>query len=171
MINLKGNNIYLRALEPEDIDYLYSIENDEKFWDISNTIKPYSKHTLRKYLENSNLDIYTVKQLRLVICDYKHNQIGLIDLFDIDFNNHRAGLGIMINLNFRGKGYSKQAIKLIISYAKTKLNLNQIYCNILETNNISIDLFKSLGFSCVGLKKNWIYSNGEFKNEYLFQLI
>ncbi|MCB0381914.1 MAG: GNAT family N-acetyltransferase, partial [Psychroserpens sp.] len=68
MINLKGKHIYLRALEPEDLDFIYQIENDPSVWEISNTITPYSKFLIKQYLENAHKDIFEVKQLRLVIC-------------------------------------------------------------------------------------------------------
>ena len=51
MVTLKGEHIYLRALEPSDLDFLYDIENDEKIWEISNTQTPYSKYLLKQYLK------------------------------------------------------------------------------------------------------------------------
>jgi len=69
---LKGKNIFLRALEPEDLDYLFSTENNEDIWEISSTSQPFSRHILSKYIEKSHLDIYQVNQLRLVISDYKN---------------------------------------------------------------------------------------------------
>ena len=167
---LKGKNIFLRALEPEDIDYLFSTENNEDIWEISSTSQPFSKHTLSKYIENSHLDIYQVNQLRLVISDYKSNSLGLIDLFNVDFKNFKAGVGILINKDNRDKGYAKEALEILIKYCFTYLNLHQLYCNIIEENKSSICLFKSLGFNEIGLKKDWIYFKGEYKNEYLFQL-
>ena len=167
---LKGKKIFLRALEPEDIDYLFSTENNEDIWEISSTSQPFSKHTLSKYIENSHLDIYQVNQLRLVISDYKSNSLGLIDLFNVDFKNFKAGVGILINKDNRDKGYAKEALEILIKYCFTYLNLHQLYCNIIEENKSSICLFKSLGFNEIGLKKDWIYFKGEYKNEYLFQL-
>ena len=162
---LKGKNIFLRALEPKDIDYLFSTENNEDFWEISNTSQP-----LSKYLENSHLDIYQINQLRLVISDYNNISLGLIDLFDVDFKNLKAGVGILINKTNRDKGYAKEALEKLIEYSFKYLNLHQLYCNIIEDNIPSISLFKSLGFKEVGLKKDWVYFKGEYKNEYLFQL-
>ena len=66
-MTLKGKNIHLRALEPEDLDFLYEIENNESIWEVSNTQTPYSKWVLKNYLENAHQDIYEAKQLRLVI--------------------------------------------------------------------------------------------------------
>ena len=168
---LKGKNIYLRALEPEDIDYLFSTENNEDIWEVSSTSQPFSKHILTKYIENSNIDVYKVNQLRLVISDYNNNCLGLVDLFDADFKNNNAGIGVLINKDSRNNGYAKEALEIVIKYSSSYLNLHQLYCNIIEDNTLSINLFKKLGFKQVGLKKDWIYFNGEYKNEYLFQLI
>ena len=171
MNTLKGKNIFLRALESEDINYLFSIENNEKYWSISDSQIPFSRYLLNRYLKNSNMDIYEAKQLRLVITDFQNITIGLIDLFDIDFKNNRAGVAIIINEKMRSKGFAKEALELLIQYSKTHLSLHQLYCNILEDNSHSINLFKSVEFKQVGLKKDWIKFDGKYKNELLFQLI
>jgi diamine N-acetyltransferase len=68
MITLKGENIYLRALEPNDLEFVYAMENDQSIWEVSNTQTPYSRFLVKQYLENAHQDIYEVKQLRLAIC-------------------------------------------------------------------------------------------------------
>ena len=171
MNTLKGKNIFLRALELDDINYLFSIENNEKYWSISDSQIPFSKYLLNRYLKNSDMDIYEAKQLRLVITDFKMNTIGLIDLFDIDFKNNRAGVAIIINEKMRSKGFAKEALEMLIKYSKTHLSLHQLYCNILEDNTHSMNLFKSVQFKEVGLKKDWIKFDGKYKNEMLLQLI
>lgn len=172
MITLKGETIYLRALEPEDLELIHAVENDESVWEISNTQTPYSKFLIKQYLEEAHRDIYDVKQLRLVISNYNHEAIGLIDVFDFDFKNGRAGIGILIKDEAnRSHGAGKEALSLLINYSFTHLDLHQLYCNISEENTISLKLFKNQGFKQVGLKKDWNYVNGSYKNEYLFQLI
>ena len=171
MNTLKGKNIFLRALESEDINYLFSIENNEKYWSISDSQIPFSRYLLNRYLKTSNMDIYEAKQLRLVITNFQNITIGLIDLFDIDFKNNRAGVAIIINEKMRSKGFAKEALELLIQYSKTHLSLHQLYCNILEDNSHSINLFKSVEFKQVGLKKDWIKFDGKYKNELLLQLI
>ena len=155
MNTLKGKYIFLRALESNDIDYLFLVENNEKYWSISDVQVPFSKYILTSYLENSDMDIYKVKQLRLVISDYEYNTIGLIDLFDIDFKNKRAGVAIIINDDKQMQGYAKEAIKFLINYSKTHLSLHQLYCNVLEDNIQSLNLFKSANFVEIGLKKDY----------------
>jgi len=172
MITLKGKHIYLRALEPEDLEFIHTIENDESIWEISNTTTPYSKYLIKQYLDHSHKDIYEVKQLRLVISSYDEEPLGMIDIFDFDFKNRRAGIGVLVKeQRDRQKGYGKEAVTLLANYCFTHLDLHQLYCNISEDNKASIKLFTNQGFEKIGLKKDWNIINGAFKNEYIFQLI
>ncbi len=173
MLTLQGKSIYLRALEPEDLEFLYKIENDESVWEVSGTQTPYSRFLIRQYLKNAHQDIYEAKQLRLAICqsdDFR--AIGLIDLFDFDPKNRRAGVGIVIQQeNDRSKGYGKEALELIIQFAFHQLQLHQLYANISADNAASLALFTTFGFCQIGLKEDWNLVDGKFKNEILFQLI
>ena len=117
MVTLKGKHIYLRALEPEDLEFIYDIENDETIWYLSNTQTPYSKYLIKQYLESSHKDVYEAKQLRLVISNYEHVSLGMIDVFDFDFKNKRAGIGVLIkNEENRGKGIGTEALQLLVKY-------------------------------------------------------
>ena len=172
MLTLTGEHIYLRALEPEDLDFVYSIENDEKIWEMSSTQTPYSKFLIKQYLENAQQDIYEAKQLRLVVCSKNHADLGLIDLFDFNPTHRRAGVGVLIAENSnRGKGFGKEALSLICDYGKTHLHLHQLYANIVSDNIRSVKLFESLGFQKVGIKKDWNLVAGSYKDEYLYQLL
>ena len=64
---LKNKNIELRAMEPSDVDLLYQWENNEALWHLSNTLAPFSRFVLDQYVMNSHKDIFTSKQLRLMI--------------------------------------------------------------------------------------------------------
>jgi len=173
MTTLKGQNIYLRALEPEDLEFVYAIENDETIWEVSNTQTPYSKFLIRQYLENAHQDIYEAKQLRLAICKNEASEtIGLIDLFDFDAKNKRAGVGIIIqNETNRNSGFGKEALSLVIDYSFKQLQLHQLYANIGTENSASLSLFATFGFQKIGVKKDWNLHNGKFADEALFQLI
>src|SRR3954470_54262 len=127
-MQLIGELIQLRALEPTDIQCLYHWENDSGVWSVSGTLAPFSKFTLEEYLKAAHQDIYTTKQLRLMIDitvmdddesgdGHESKSIGCIDLFDFDPKNHRAGVGIMIaNRANRGRGYATEALHLLIDY-------------------------------------------------------
>ncbi len=170
---IKSDSIYLRALEPSDLEVLYSIENDSRIWQISNTNAPYSKEVLSLYLQNAHQDIYTTKQLRLMICMLNTNQpIGTIDLFEFEPMHERVGVGILIFDEFRNKGFGTQSIQLVKEYVFKTLHLNQIYCNISVSNLTSIELFTKNNFVQIGVKKNWNkISSTQFEDEIMFQCI
>ena len=173
MITLKGKNSYLRALEPNDLEFIYAMENDESIWEVSSTQTPYSRFLIRQYLENAHQDIYEAKQLRLAICKETHfPAIGLIDLFDFDPKNNRAGIGIVIQKDCNRKhNIGSEVLELLIQYAFHHLNLHQLYANIGEENVASNALFSKFGFKCIGIKKGWNLVNGKYKDEGMYQLI
>jgi len=170
---MQFKNIKLRALEPEDLELLYEWENNDSNWIISNTITPFSRYILKKYIEDSHKNIYETGQLRLMIEHISEKvTIGTIDIFDFDPFNKRAGLGILIaDENYRRKGFASMALTCLINYCFNTLQLHQLYCNILDNNPESIELFKKQGFVQSGEKKDWIKTTEGYLNEYLFQLI
>jgi diamine N-acetyltransferase len=170
---MKYKNITLRALEPEDLGLLYEWENNDKYWLISNTVSPFSRFTLKRYLENSHKNIYETGQLRLMIDHIEDKTtIGTIDIFDFDPFHKRAGLGIFIaDESYRRKGYASMALTCLIRYCFKTLLLHQCYCNILANNCESMELFKKQGFVQIGIKKDWIQSSEGYLDEYMFQLI
>lgn len=170
-----SESISLRALEPDDIELLYDWENNRDIWRISNTQVPFSKYILQKYIENSHLDIYQTKQLRMMI-DLKEDKgkrtIGCVDLFDFDPYHARAGIGILIaDKEDRNRGHAQMALNEIVKYAFNYLHLHQLYCNITIDNTPSLKLFEKSGFKIIGTKKDWIKNNDGYIDEIILQLI
>jgi diamine N-acetyltransferase len=182
-MQLIGELIQLRALEPADLKCLYRWENDSSIWSVSGTLVPFSKFVLEEFVNQAHQDIYTNKQLRLMI-DLRYfdedddldegasRSIGCVDLFDFDPKNKRAGIGILIaDRADRGKGFASEALHLIIDYGFEILDLHQIYSTVRIDNESSIALFKKTGFEVTGLKQDWVYEQGKFYDEYTMQLL
>ncbi len=170
---LENSRIQLRALEPEDLDVLYIWENDPSVWHLSNTLTPFSKYTLTKYMEQAQLDIFEAKQLRLII-EKKADKslIGAIDLFDFDPIHQRAGVGILIAYpEERSQGFGSEALETLRDYAFSILGLKQLYCNICEDNEESLNLFINKGFIITGQKRDWIKKGDKWLTEYFLQLV
>ena len=61
-------DIQLRAIEPDDIDIIYTWENDQTIWESSDTHTPFSRYMLEQYIISAqSVDIQSSKQLRLII--------------------------------------------------------------------------------------------------------
>lgn len=153
---LKGNFITLRALEPSDGDLLYKWENNMALWSVSYTQVPFSKFMLEEFVNTAHQDIYTNKQLRLMInLNDSGETIGIIDLFEFEPQHARCGVGIYIHETFRGKGHATDCIEAIKKYCFNTLLLKQVYVHINSSNAGSIMLFEKAGFEKSGLKKSW----------------
>ncbi len=171
---LTGELIKLRAVEPQDIERIQEWENNTKVWHISQTFAPFSRFTIEQYIQTAQLDIFEAKQLRLII-ETKGDTtmpIGAIDLFDFHPHHKRAGIGILINdEKHRGKGYATDALKVLIHYAFSRLELHQLYCNITASNLNSLKLFKTAGFVESGRKREWLRMQNEWEDEIFLQLL
>ncbi len=171
-------NIKLRAPEPQDVDFLFELENDRKLWHVSQTLVPFSRFDLEQYIFSVNKqEPFAAGQVRFII-EYiestenrKPVAIGTADIFALDAINRRAGVGIAILEKYRGRSLAGQALDLLIEYGFNFLNLHQLYCNVEQTNEASLRLFESRRFEVAGVKKQWNRVNGEWVDEYLLQRI
>jgi diamine N-acetyltransferase len=168
------DNISLRAPEPQDVDFLYQLENNLELWHLSNTLTPFSRFDLEQFIMLSDKDIFATKQARFIIHKSEgavSNPVGAIDLFDFEPQHKRAGIGIMVIEDERKKGVAGIALDLIIDYAFNILGLHQLYCNVEESNISSIKLFEKKGFVMAGRKKDWNHRQNQWYDEYLLQLL
>ena len=169
---LENNQIKLRALEPEDIDLLYLWENDTNLWQCGSTLAPWSRFSLKKYIEESYQHIYDIKQQRLMIVWKENNEsIGTIDIFNFDPFHERAEVGILVEKNYRNKGIAEQVLFLVQKYAFDFLKINQLYANIPEENEISLRLFQRCGYKISGILQQWLRLGEAFQHVYILQLI
>lgn len=170
---LCSKNIYLRAIEPEDLEFLYRWENCVDIWQESNTLAPYSRFAIKEFIEKSlSENVFETGQIRLMICTISDNSvIGTADIFDIDTINSRAAIGLLIDDNYRGNGYAKETLDLLCSYACNTLLLNQLYVHISTDNSSCLNLFKRSDFELSGTLKNWVKTKGGYKDVLVFQKI
>ena len=171
MMFIKNDMVSLRMAEPNDANDIYRWENDMQVWRDSETRVPFSMHQIEEFLLNNN-DLISARQLRFIVEDSKTNvSVGCIDIYDYDEFNSRAGFGILIDENYRGKGYAKNAIALLLEYCFKTLLLNQIYTLVLATNIESMFLFESLGFERCGVRKQWYKTSEGFIDQVEYQYI
>lgn len=169
---LENNNIRLRALEPEDIEFLYVWENDTSIWNVGDTVSPLSRHILRSHIANAGISIYETKQMRL-IAESKStgNALGIIDLYDFDFHHRKAAVGILISTSSRRRGVGREALNMLAEYAFSYLKLHQLYAYIPAGNNASLALFRSCGFEATIVLREWISTTNGFEDIVVAQKI
>jgi diamine N-acetyltransferase len=168
LINIKNNLTFakkykqfmrLRAIEIDDCNIIFGWENDKDLWNVTETQRPFSYHAIKNYVETAqNEDIYTAKQIRLMI-DLENDKepVGCVDLYDFEPRNSRAGIGILIDKKFKGKGYATQALTMLTQYAFNVLNIHNLYAFVPCDNESSLHLFVKIGFEQTAVLKQWLY--------------
>ncbi len=169
---LNGKRVRLRAVEPEDLEVMYEMENDPEMWDISNFVEPYSCHLLREYIKQNRNDVFADKQLRLMV-ELRENATvaGTIDLDNFEPRHQRAGVGIAIRRAYRGQGIAREALELLVDYANRFLRLHQLYAYIPVENEVSRRLFRAAGFREVAILDDWIWKEDRYVSVILSQRV
>ena len=147
-------------------------ENDPHSWRAGNTLAPYSRYALRRYIEQSTDDLYTTRQLKLVV---EHRAsgtgVGVIDLFNFDPYHRRIELGVLVDADWRRQGVATAAVRLALEYALDFLHLHQVYCVVDETNTASRDMLLAAGLTQGGVWKDWLWEGDGYHNALLLQKI
>ncbi len=156
---LQNEHIRLRKVEPQDLPFLYVVENDDAQWREASTHNPLSQKDLRDYIETSTGDIFRDGQLRLIIEEKATKQtLGVADLFDFDPLAGKAALGLYIIAGARGKHIAEQTVMLLEEYAFTFLHLHQLYAIISVANTSCMRLFERMKYHASAQLLCW---NGE----------
>lgn len=129
----------LRLAKKEDSKTLFDWRNEESvcLQSINTEPIPWETHTtwFERSLMNPNRQIY--------LAEVDGEAVGMIR-WDKDEEKDYHELSWLLGLEFRGKGYSKQMLGLIIDQ-----NLGRLYAQIKKDNVPSLAMVRSFGFKCV----------------------
>lgn len=163
--------IKLRAMEPEDLDLLYQIENNMQLWNVSATNVPYSRYLLHDYIAHASGDIYTDKQVRLMIENERQEAIGVVDIVDFDPQHRRAELGLLILDSYRKRGYGEATLARVLDYSLRVLHLHQLYAIVNAEHGSTLRLFQKNSFTADTVLKSWLYDGSSYHDAILLQHI
>ncbi|WP_163195854.1 GNAT family N-acetyltransferase [Clostridium thermarum] len=175
VLRLKGNNMELKILTPEDAEDMtdYYIRNKTYLQDF----EPAREETFYTTEVQKRILMESYKQylngIALSFGIYKDNKlIGKIQLSNIVMGIFRNGIvGYSIDKDFQGKGYMKEALKLVLEYAFNEMDLHRIEASTLVDNIKSQRVLLSCGFKEVGINKEYLFINGAWRDHKTFYII
>ena len=185
-LNIEGNSVRLRAVEPEDLDVLYRWENDPDVWSVSGTTEPFSLHQMRRFIaEQQAADIFRTGQLRLMIeapangsesspapSGQPWRPVGAVDLFEFDPLNRRAGVGILIHAaEDRGRGPAADALRTLCRHGRDTLPPPPLWGNGGAENEASPRPFPGGGVTEAGRLHDWQWRPDGYHDEIMMQRI
>lgn len=160
---LSGEKIYLRGLRESDAQGPYpSWFNDEEVCQgNSHHVFPYSQEQALAYIRESR---GTDRRLVLAIVRREDGaHIGNIALDNIDYINRSAALTIIVGDKAAwGKGYGREAARLICDHGFTTLNLRRISAGTFEDNAGFRRIAQYLGMVEEGRRRQEAFKLGRY---------
>jgi ribosomal-protein-alanine N-acetyltransferase len=99
-----------------------------------------------------------------IVCNNKHEFMGVFTLHYINQKHKRAELGYWLFPNFWGKGIAKQAIDALLTHAQTGLTLHRISAEIEPANIASQKLLAHFGFEREGVLRDFEIKDGNYSD-------
>lgn len=161
--------VRFRAMEPEDVDLLFDVENERPAWVVGVSNVPYSRYTLQEFVALSTNDIYSDKQVRLMADNELGETVGIADLVNFSPTHMRAEVGILISKPFRRRGYGVSVLCELVSYAFEILHLHQLYACVDAQNEASVRTFEKAQFLKNSVLKDWLYDGKGYRDAFLMQ--
>lgn len=165
---LKGQKTILRPIRLSDAPNFVKWSNDievNKF----TTRRKSNRQEIEKWIKSIPKD-KTQKQFAIETKEGKH--IGSIQLLEINKLDQNALFAILIgDKKYWSSGYGYDASKSLISYAFNKMKLHKLYLNVYAYNKRAIGLYKKLGFKIEGTRRESVFYNNKFHDEYLMGLL
>ncbi len=158
---IKGKDIYLSPVEPEEIQLLLGWINDRETVHYNTYYMPVSKIQQKgwyeKMMKSDDVFLFGIRKKR------SGKLIGTCQLCGVNMIDRNAELRIRIgDTKERGKSYGTQASSLLLDFGFNDLNLNKIYLHVFADNARAIASYQKLGFRHEGTMKKHAHVNGKY---------
>lgn len=150
----------LRPLEREDLKFVHDLDNDAsimRYW----FEEPYEAYV--ELVDLYDKHIHDQMERRFII-DKNSENLGLVELIEIDYIHRRAEFQIIIDPVNQGKGFGEMATRMAMDYAFQVLNLYKLYLVVDNENNRARHIYEKMGFEVEGILKHEFFINGSYRN-------
>lgn len=165
---LRGEKVVLRPIERDDVEQIAGWEGDPEIWPQTSTL-PYTPKSvadvLRDYdVEGSELLRSTDTEAPFAVT-VDGELIGTVSLWGIDVHNRRGHLGITLGPDARGKGYGRDACRVLLGYAFRDRGLHRVQLEVLADNERALRAYAAAGFVEEGRMRDSAWVHGRFVDE------
>jgi RimJ/RimL family protein N-acetyltransferase len=158
---LKGERVGLRHPRAENLEAYLAWLNDLDVLQYVMRVRPMGRAEEEEWLANLHK---RPDDLVLEIALLESGEaIGSCGFHRISSSNRSAGLGILIgDKSYWGRGYGREAMKLLCGYGFDLLNLNRIGLSVYAYNERAIRCYERVGFRHEGRRREARFWNGKY---------
>ncbi|MBW5470393.1 GNAT family N-acetyltransferase [Brevibacillus formosus] len=159
----QSERIYLRKMTGEDVDVYHTWRNDVEVMRTTNpSMDVYTWDDTNGFVNQVILQGSSSKSY-MIVDSQTNRPIGITSLIQIDLKNRNAECIIDIGeKEYWGKGYGREALKLLLDYAFLEMNLHRVSLRVFSFNEKAIRLYERLGFKQEGISRQFLFREGKW---------
>ena len=173
-IRCKGFRVYLKTLGIDDADDFAALVNDpDILMRLSNDKPiPYQRENALGSIERATMHLMDGTGYAFTIrLEENGKMIGRIDYRELSKIDRHANIGYWLGKEYWGRGYAKEAIRLMLWFGFKKVKLHRVHAYVYDTNEPSLKVLGSLGFVKEGTLRDNSFNNRRFLNDVLFGIL
>ena len=170
---LKGNGFILRHISMSDAKRYFEIQQDKDTRRGFMTV-PESMKEARKELKMKTADFKKKKPFgESFAIEVKGEFAGFVDLCHLNkkHHEHEGSVSYCIRKEFRGKGITTAAVKLIVKYGFNKYKLKRMEARCRTFNKASAKVLKKAGFKLEGILRKTELKDGRYYDDMVWAIV
>ena len=161
---IQGEQVTLRSFEREDLRAYWEMRNDFEVEARVSDARPLPvSYAALESRFDAGAGTRDEKNLSFVI-DVGGEMVGRIDIWGIDDHSKIANLGISIRRASWGKGYGQDAVRTVVTYAFTQLNMRKVSLTVLADDERAVACYRAAGFTEEGRLKAHNWYDGAYRD-------
>jgi RimJ/RimL family protein N-acetyltransferase len=170
---IKTARLLLRKMKKEDAKEILEMRSSEEVMQFIDRERASTLEDAERYLERINATIASDNGILwgIELKSKPGKIIGNIGFWRMVREHFRAEIGYMLLPAYWRKGIMKEAIKAVIDFGFTRMNLHSIEANINPGNTASGLLLESAGFTKEAYFRENYYFNGTFHDTIIYSLV
>jgi RimJ/RimL family protein N-acetyltransferase len=167
-----GEKVQLRAVERDDLPRFVEWFSDSEVRRYLGMYLPFSLAQEERWFEHLLERIEQQKVVMLTIETSDGAHIGNISLFDINWKERHAELGITIgDKDFWGQGYGTDAVRTMLRVAFGDMNLHRVFLRVHADNARGIQCYKNVGFQKEGTLRESVFRGGTYHDMHVMSIL
>jgi RimJ/RimL family protein N-acetyltransferase len=162
---LTGALVYLTVEDAATMaDLFCSWHIDSEYARLLDSVSPrfYSKKATQAFLEKEFEKEESLSIIFIIRTLADDRMIGFVDLDGVLWNQGDAFVGIGLGeRQFWGKGYGTDAMRILLRFAFSELNLHRVSLNVFEFNPRAIHSYEKAGFKVEGRARKLLNRDGQ----------
>ncbi len=167
---LTGEQVVLRPRTAEDADVLYGLAADLDSWEERGPQPP--RALTRERYDERFAAVQTASGTdQVFVIEHDGEVVGQCELFDVDPLARTAEVGIALLAKARGRGLGTDAVRVLVEFAFTRLNLRRVHLTTLADNAGALASYRKVGFVEEGRRRESAWVRGRYADEVVMGLL